>query len=284
MRIPAIILNVLLMVVTIAVSSCAPKDAKEQSFAFGIWQGTYEDTPLSIEFRKDDRMVLICGCEDDIGFAAYSIDLQHKPNHLDIEFHKQSWGTLKTLVEQMAPNKIRIQHLKGGTERPAAFTADAVVLHSTESHVLQHGAKSAEERDKKLEDAMTMDTILFGGDGREQLLAICEAVFRYQFKNNASAAQQNASAYFLSIDNRDAPKDLINRFKGQVPPVMVGSGFSVGKGVKFRINSLKWIDKVTVEVEGGYYEGNVSASGNIYRLLRQDGTWKVIAKQGQWIS
>jgi len=284
MRIPAIILNVSFMVMAITVASCTPKEEKEQAFAFGIWQGTYEDTQLSIEFCKDGRAVLISGGEDEISLAAYSIDLQQKPHYLDVEFHNKPWESIKTLIEQMSPNTIRIQHLKGGTERPAAFTADAVVLHLADGHVLPETCKSAEERDKMLDDALTMDTILFGGDGRKQLLAICEAVFRYQFKNNASAAQQNASAYFLSIDNRDAPKDLLNRFKGQNPPVKVGSGFSVGKGVKFRINSLKWIDKVTVEVEGGYYEGNVSASGNIYRLLRQDGTWKVIAKQGQWIS
>lgn len=239
---------------------------------------------MTIEFRKDSRAILICGCEDMIPVAGYSIDTQQQPNHLDIELHIPRAPIIKTLIERVGPDTMRIQHLRDGTARPAGFMSDAILFHRAESHVLQRGAKSTEERDTKLDHALTMDTILFGGDGREQLLAICEAVFRYQFEHNASAAQQKASAYFLSIDGKDAPTDLLNRFEGQRPAVKAGSEFSEGKGLNFRIDTLIWLDEVTVEAEGGYYEGNVSASGNTYRLERQDGTWKVITKKGQWIS
>ena len=39
-----------------------------------------------------------------------------------------------------------------------------------------------------------------------------------------------------------------------------------------------------VEVAGGYYEGGLSASGNVYRLKRVDGGWKVIEDGMEWIS
>jgi hypothetical protein len=49
----------------------------------------------------------------------------------------------------------------------------------------------------------------------------------------------------------------------------------VGKGLKFRINEIKWIDNNTVEMSGGYYEHGKSSSRNLYRVVRKAGKWRV---------
>ena len=274
-----------ILALLIAAVSCTSRDEKDKPLYLGIWRGTYQDRPLSIEFRKDGRVILISSNEDAIGLAGYSIDLQQQPGHLDIEFRNQPWGIIKTLIEQTGPDTMRIQHFRGRTPRPSAFTSDAFVLRRAESHVLPAGAKSTEERDEKVQHAFTIDIIRFGGEQQEELFAICETVFRYLFEHNASAAQQKAAAYFLTIDERDLPAEFMDRFQGHGPPVKPGSQFREGKkGLKFRIETLTWLDKRTVEIEGGYYEGNVSASGNTYVLRRQKGSWRVIKKKPGWIS
>lgn len=273
-----------ILALLIAAVSCTSRDEKDKPLYHGIWRGTYQDRPLSIEFRKDGRVILISSNEDAIGLAGYSIDLQQQPGHLDIEFRNQSWGIIKTLIEQTGPDTMRIQHFRGRTPRPSAFTSDAFVLRRAESHVLPAGAKSTEERDEKVQHAFTIDIIRFGGEQQEELFAICEAVFRYLFEHNASAAQQNAASYFLSIDQRDLPAEFMDRFQGHTPPVKLGSHFRVGNGLKFRIDSIIWLDDVTVEVGGGYFEGGESASGNTYVLRRQNGSWRVIKKKPGWIS
>lgn len=255
--------------------SCRPREEKEQPFYIGIWQGTYKDKPLSIEFRKDGRAILVYGGEDAIPIATYSINLQKEPPHLDVKLRKPWLESFSTLIEQTAPDTIRIEDFKDGAPRPDAFTSDAMVLRRAESHVLQRRAKSAEERDRKLQHVLTMDIILFGGEEQEELFAICEAVFRYQFEHNALAAQQNAAAYFLSIDQRDPPTEFMNRFGGHSPPVKPRSEFHERKGLLFRIETLVWLDKASIEVGGV----TIGVSRNTYVLRRRNGTWKVIKRK-----
>lgn len=125
---------------------------------------------------------------------------------------------------------------------------------------------------------------------------IYEAVFRHQFEQNASGAQQSAGTYFVQIQGSDPPEEFLRRFAGQAPPVKRGSeachaGDSsiydrqTGKrSLMFKAGKIGRIGKNTAEVEGGYYEGNLSASGNTYRLVRHGSRWKVIADTMSWIS
>ena len=39
-----------------------------------------------------------------------------------------------------------------------------------------------------------------------------------------------------------------------------------------------------VEVSGGYYEANKSATGNTYTVVRKDGKWSVTGDREDWIS
>ncbi|MBA4016857.1 MAG: hypothetical protein C0483_06700 [Pirellula sp.] len=114
--------------------------------------------------------------------------------------------------------------------------------------------------------------------------AVREALLRHQFKRNASGAQQNAKAYFIQIDDKDPDDAFLNRFDGHAPPVRLGSQFRVGDGLLFHVEAFKWIDANTVEASGGYYEANLSSSGNSYRLERKNGVWQVTVDKMNWIS
>lgn len=111
-----------------------------------------------------------------------------------------------------------------------------------------------------------------------------EAVFRYQFRNNSSAVQQQAKAYFLSIENKDPPPEFLARFAGHTPPVRKGSGFAIGDGLKFRIVSWKWRSRNKLEIDGGYYEHGESASGDQYIVVRKGDQWVVEEVIEGWVS
>lgn len=126
---------------------------------------------------------------------------------------------------------------------------------------------------------------------------VLEAVFRHQFDKNASGQQRNVEYFFLSLDHgADPPAALLARFKNERPRVLPVSmaGPSHGSGVKhkedgksgliFNITRIAWLDANTAEVEGGYYEAGLSASGNTYRVERRDGKWVVTGDKMNWIS
>lgn len=132
---------------------------------------------------------------------------------------------------------------------------------------------------------------------------IREAVFRYQFAPNASGLQQAAEFYCLSLGevsdqgNVDPSDELMRRLQDHRPPVKVVSqcanDMSQGvtdratgqqHGLIFRVTSIKWINDIEVEVEGGYYEAGLSASGNIYYVTKESGQWVVKEDKILWIS
>jgi hypothetical protein len=133
---------------------------------------------------------------------------------------------------------------------------------------------------------------------------IREVVFRHQFSNNASAQQQGAQVYFVALRVQtdtthqshyiDCSDNLMDRFAGNSRPVKrfsecSMSGYGVidkrtgAYGILFRIESITEIDPHEAEVAGGYFEGGLSASGNIYRVKWTDG-WVVISDILSWIS
>ncbi len=119
---------------------------------------------------------------------------------------------------------------------------------------------------------------------QQENLDICEAVFRYQFKHNASGAKQNAKAYFLEILRKDPSPEFLARFKDNAPPVKKGSEFAIGKGLKFKVGGIKRLNDSKVEVSGGYYEGGLSSSGCTYSVVLKDKKWVVTERKMLWIS
>ena len=125
------------------------------------------------------------------------------------------------------------------------------------------------------------DARLLEGD---ELWAIVETALRYMFTKNSSGAQQNAPAFFVSLLRRDPPDTLIRHFSGGAIPVFPDSAFKEGAGLKFFVNSIVFLDKDTVSVQAGYYEGNMSASGDTLILKRENDKWVVMSSRQDWIS
>lgn len=128
-----------------------------------------------------------------------------------------------------------------------------------------------------------------------------EAVFRHLFTHNESSVKDRALVYFLAIDEgggkrRDPSPALMAQFARQRPRVEPVSradiSFEKGavhrdtgeRGLVFRVSANKRVSDDVVEVEGGYYEGNLSASGNLFRVERKAGVWIVTDEKMQWIA
>jgi hypothetical protein len=125
-------------------------------------------------------------------------------------------------------------------------------------------------------------------------------VFRYQFQHNASGQRQTAGVYCLSLGGLEAsqnPSDeLMSRFQSHEPPVKkvsqctrspvygVQDKQTEKQGLIFRIDRISWVDDTEVEVEGGYYESGLSASGDFYRVVRKLGRWRVKEDRMLWIA
>jgi len=116
---------------------------------------------------------------------------------------------------------------------------------------------------------------------------IAEAVFRYQFDHNASAIQKRAEKYCLSLPGERMPNaDFLKRFESHRPPVTAADQCErkTGKNLFFRILKLDWRNDNEVWVRGGYFEGNLSSSFELYRVLNENGKWVVKGARMEAIS
>jgi hypothetical protein len=116
---------------------------------------------------------------------------------------------------------------------------------------------------------------------------IAEAVFRQQFEHNASALQKNAEKYCLSLPGDRMPSaEFLKRFEGNQPPVAAADqcSRSSGKNLFFRINAFNWREDGEVWVRGGYYEGNLSSSLELYQVVNENGRWVVKGQRMEAIS
>lgn len=116
---------------------------------------------------------------------------------------------------------------------------------------------------------------------------IAEAVFRYQFDHNASAVQKGAEKYCLSLPGEKMPSvEFLQRFEGNRPPVVAADqcGRQSGKNLFFRVQKFDWRKDDEVWVRGGYWEGNLSSSIELYQVVRKDGKWTVKGARMEAIS
>jgi ankyrin repeat protein len=131
---------------------------------------------------------------------------------------------------------------------------------------------------------------------------IREAIFRHQIGPEVPGKQQRVQVYFLSVLDHasgkyiDPSPDFMKRFAKNKPRVAKESECTSSpyKGVRdkvtgeegliFQVGFIKWIAEDEVEVEGGYYEAGLSASGNTYHLRKKNGKWVVVKDVMNWIS
>ncbi|MCB9261337.1 MAG: hypothetical protein H6607_03020 [Flavobacteriales bacterium] len=125
------------------------------------------------------------------------------------------------------------------------------------------------------------------------LVKIEVAAFKALFKENASATKEKATYYFLSLDdslNQSLPF-VLDKLKRNSPKVKDISMFNnMTDEEKSEIDFLSFnISKVIVSgnkasVYCGYYEGNLSSSGNVVELKKRLGKWRVVSNEMIWIS
>jgi hypothetical protein len=116
---------------------------------------------------------------------------------------------------------------------------------------------------------------------------IAEAVFRYQFDHNASALQKGAEKHCLSLPREKMPSaEFLKRFESDRPPVVAADRCErrSGKSLFFRVQRFDWRGDNEVWVRGGYWEGNLSSSTEMYRVQKENGKWVVKAARMEAIS
>jgi hypothetical protein len=116
---------------------------------------------------------------------------------------------------------------------------------------------------------------------------ILEAVFRYQFQHNASAIQGKADRYCLTLPQDKNPSEEFLRRFAEVQPSVVSADQcrkKAGRDLFFRVQNLDWRSDEEVWVRGGYWEGNLSSSLELYRVLRKNGRWIVEGSRMEAIS
>jgi hypothetical protein len=116
---------------------------------------------------------------------------------------------------------------------------------------------------------------------------IAEAVFRYQFDHNASALQRRAERYCLSLPGERMPSaEFLERFAGDDKPVLAADRCerSSGKSLFFSLKKFDWHGEREVWVRGGYWEGNLSSSIELFRVVNDKGKWVVKGARMEAIS
>lgn len=114
------------------------------------------------------------------------------------------------------------------------------------------------------------------------------AVFEALFNNNASMIKENASYYYISIEdssNTILPK-VLKAFNNNNPQVKsIEEYYTLSseeqkniKFLSFNIGHIK-AGKRKAVVSCGYYEANLSSSINSVLLIKRFGRWKVIKNE-----
>lgn len=135
----------------------------------------------------------------------------------------------------------------------------------------------------------------------EDTLAIQAAVLEYQFTHNHSGLKESARVYCVEVMGEDAKASdpapsVIKQLNARNGRVRAGSSCSVNadslvverssgkQGIIFRIGQLSWESATDAAIEGGYYEGSLSSSGNTYHVKKVNGAWVVTGDELSWIS
>ena len=123
--------------------------------------------------------------------------------------------------------------------------------------------------------------------------AVHEAAFRYMFYNNGS---RGAKFYCLRLYEGDPSDSLIHRLSNSTLPVKKHSQCtsSVKEGVRdpgtgergaiLYLKALRWKSSSKAELDGGYWEGGLSSSGDTYFLRKKGSAWSVVKEKTHWVS
>jgi hypothetical protein len=138
-----------------------------------------------------------------------------------------------------------------------------------------------------------------------QVIAVEEAVHRFQFTDYRTSLQPGSFTYCLARNTAtellpwtDPPEALLLRFATHQPPVKrvslcrmdlqrlngVTDVETGGPAVIFRLGPLDWTSDTDVVVDGGHHVNGLNGSGKTYRVRFQADAWVVVEAQWRWIS
>lgn len=83
--------------------------------------------------------------------------------------------------------------------------------------------------------------------------------------------------YFITLNNQDAPTDLLEALKHSGYEVYPGSLYKHGKGVNLSLETPKHTSISSASVYGGYLFGNLGGEWGPFILKCQKGNWNVVS-------
>jgi hypothetical protein len=83
--------------------------------------------------------------------------------------------------------------------------------------------------------------------------------------------------YFISIQQKDAPNDLLESWKQKGRDVHPGSVYRHGLGVSLSLQAIERDGDQRAKVEGGYLFGDLGGEWGPFLLSRENGAWKVLS-------
>jgi hypothetical protein len=136
-----------------------------------------------------------------------------------------------------------------------------------------------------------------GGDGEPNIQAMA-ATYRYLFANNVSALQGGAANYCIGVGVRsasDPPEALMTALAGVTPEVQPISSCRTAEtsqvvntsgqpSLIFALAQIRCNGSTDCLFDGGYQEGNLSASRGRYRARLVNGQWQVSPEGPQAVS
>lgn len=121
-------------------------------------------------------------------------------------------------------------------------------------------------------------------------LELFEAVIRYQIES----WEQRASTYCIAINGTDAESALLDRLrplpverasachKLNQKPVMPVVDAKMKDSVVFNLGTIRNLSDSEVEVEGGYFCGNLCMAQGTYRVVHESSGWHVLRFEAQF--
>jgi hypothetical protein len=103
----------------------------------------------------------------------------------------------------------------------------------------------------------------------KDMVAVFEAVLRQEV-----GEQKHVANVYLSIDGKDPSKAMLEKFVKKFPTLQPRSKAPQGNATQVSLSDLKWIDRNTAEVNGGFSNG-MDGRHSLYRVVRKQGEWIV---------
>jgi hypothetical protein len=110
------------------------------------------------------------------------------------------------------------------------------------------------------------------GDAKDEA-AVFEAVIKAELKGT-----KDGDGYYVFVNGVDPEAELLKKLQKQFRELQPGSKAPQHQGNRVSVSELKWINRNTAELRGGFSNGK-DGRGSEYRVGRQNNEWVVISSK-----